>query len=602
MPAEAAEILHVSGRSIPASTGGFRWQSRVVPDGGSTCNGFSTVPTAESASGAGWGYNPHPLSSGLAHPICISVELQAACGMGSEATSAAYRTPIDLMNGLSNYRGHGAAGSYSFGLGAEEPFVVVVTEMAESTGCADYALTVTSDGPWTDGDKRPSIAGSAAIGDTLSGTNAAWRPSASLTVQPRWRRCDAVGASCIDIPGATGSDYTVTAADIGRTLRFRNVATDVDGTSMSDSAFIEPYIPFEERPAESLAAGDRVQNGVVGAAPGRCGDPKPAAGVSNQGTFFLFDAYPVRSVLNEPVCLVVRTVPGCAPNGVIPSIYEPAFVPESGTAANYASTSGFQANQPATASAMLPAAGSADAVVTYPNPVGGCGQYALTLGADAPFASVRPTVDGIAAEGGTLTAGNGAWSGTPAFSHSWLSCDAAGANCTPIGGAGGATYTPTAADVGRRLRVRVTATQGRSVSADSEPTGIVTAAAGAPAQPGGDGTAPKAAFSLARTTLQKVVRKGFIPVNVSCDETSTIALEALVARRPAKRLGGKRIAKGSGTCQAGRRAKVKAKLTRKARRGLRRRRSVAFTLNGTATDAAGNSGAVTKKAKLKRKR
>jgi hypothetical protein len=120
--------------------------------------------------------------------------------------------------------------------------------------------------------------------------------------------------------------------------------------------------------------------------------------------------------------------------------------------------------------------------------------------------------------------------------------------------------------------------------------------------PGGDGTAPKATLRLARTTLQKVVKQGFIPVNVSCDEASTVALRAVVARRVARRLGGRRIASGKGTCQPGRRTRIKAKLTRKARQGLKRRNSIAFTLNGTATDAAGNSGAVTKTARLKRTR
>ncbi|HEX6651522.1 MAG TPA: hypothetical protein VF072_02165 [Thermoleophilaceae bacterium] len=47
---------------------------------------------------------------------------------------------------------------------------------------------------------------------------------------------------------------------------------------------------------------------------------------------------------------------------------------------------------------------------------------------------------------------------------------------------------------------------------------------------------------------------------------------------------------------------LKVKLTRKARKGLKRRSSIAFTLRGTATDAAGNSGAVTKRAALRRKR
>ena len=77
------------------------------------------------------------------------------------------------------------------------------------------------------------------------------------TVQRRWRRCDAAGATCSDIPGATGMTYTVTDADLGHTLRFRNIATDPDGTSTSDSLFVEPFIPFETHAAESLGPGDR---------------------------------------------------------------------------------------------------------------------------------------------------------------------------------------------------------------------------------------------------------------------------------------------------------------------------------------------------------
>jgi hypothetical protein len=146
----------------------------------------------------------------------------------------------------------------------------------------------------------------------------------------------------------------------------------------------------------------------------------------------------------------------------------------------------------------------------------------------------------------------------------------------------------------------VTATQaGRSASADSAPSAVIAGAP--PPGPGGDETAPTATLKLARTTLQKVVKKGFVPVKVSCDEASAIALRAEVKRKLGKRLGGVKIASGKGTCLLGRTSKVKVKLTRKARKRLRRRKSVAFTLRGTAIDAAGNSGVLTKKAKLKRK-
>jgi hypothetical protein len=117
-----------------------------------------------------------------------------------------------------------------------------------------------------------------------------------------------------------------------------------------------------------------------------------------------------------------------------------------------------------------------------------------------------------------------------------------------------------------------------------------------------DRTAPHATLALARTTLRKVVQKGFIPVNVTCDETCTIDLRARVARKLRKRLGSLDIASGKGTGQAGRRVTVKLKLQRKARRRLRRTRSLTFTLRATLADAAGNRGSAVKKTKLRRPR
>ena len=114
----------------------------------------------------------------------------------------------------------------------------------------------------------------------------------------------------------------------------------------------------------------------------------------------------------------------------------------------------------------------------------------------------------------------------------------------------------------------MTATQGRSVSADSEPTGVVAAAPAPPpggpgaGGPGGGGdppavdrTGPKARLALNRTTLQRVVQRGFIPVSVTCDEACTITLTADVSRKLRKSLGGTRIARVKGNGAAGRAAR-----------------------------------------------
>jgi hypothetical protein len=76
----------------------------------------------------------------------------------------------------------------------------------------------------------------------------------------------------------------------------------------------------------------------------------------------------------------------------------------------------------------------------------------------APVADNAPAISGTAAVGQTLTAVPGTWlPSLVTFSYRWLRCDAIGAGCTPIAGATGATYSPVAADSGRRLSVAVTA-------------------------------------------------------------------------------------------------------------------------------------------------
>jgi hypothetical protein len=178
--------------------------------------------------------------------------------------------------------------------------------------------------------------------------------------------------------------------------------------------------------------------------------------------------------VNEPVCLVARTVPSCI-GGATAQIYNPAFDPVAGLVANYAGNSGRSVNDVGTASVPFAAGGTGEVVVSN-GAAGNCDSYAVTIGANAPFATARPAISGTPVENGALTATDGTWSGTPAIDRSWRRCDSGGNACEPIQGANGVSYTPTGADVGSRLRLRVTAAQGETVSSDSEPSEIVAAA------------------------------------------------------------------------------------------------------------------------------
>ena len=85
-------------------------------------------------------------------------------------------------------------------------------------------------------------------------------------------------------------------------------------------------------------------------------------------------------------------------------------------------------------------------------------------------------ISGSAQVGNTLTVSNGTWTGTNpiTYVYEWQRCDSAGANCVAISGATSSTYTLVAADVGFRIRSRVTATNSRgSTPADSAATAVV---------------------------------------------------------------------------------------------------------------------------------
>ena len=101
--------------------------------------------------------------------------------------------------------------------------------------------------------------------------------------------------------------------------------------------------------------------------------------------------------------------------------------------------------------------------------------YSWTI-ANGPATISPPTITGSAVVGQTLTAAPGTWSGSPAptFAYAWQRCTATGASCSSIAGATSPTYIVTAADVGSKLLVVVTATNsGGSGVASSSATGLV---------------------------------------------------------------------------------------------------------------------------------
>lgn len=95
----------------------------------------------------------------------------------------------------------------------------------------------------------------------------------------------------------------------------------------------------------------------------------------------------------------------------------------------------------------------------------------------APVNTASPAIGGQAVQGGKLTASTGSWSNSPiSYAYQWEDCNSAGASCTAISGATGSSYVLVSADVGKTVRVVVTATNSPgSASAASAASAVVSA-------------------------------------------------------------------------------------------------------------------------------
>ncbi len=100
-----------------------------------------------------------------------------------------------------------------------------------------------------------------------------------------------------------------------------------------------------------------------------------------------------------------------------------------------------------------------------------------------PANTAPPTINGTPAQGQTLTATPGTWTGTQpiAYGYQWRRCDSSGGSCADIAGATSSSYTVVPADAGASFVVAVTATNSvGTASASSAATAVVPGAAPQP--------------------------------------------------------------------------------------------------------------------------
>ena len=82
----------------------------------------------------------------------------------------------------------------------------------------------------------PTVTGQSQVGQTLSGTTGSWSGSQPMSFAYQWRRCDATGANCVAVSGATAQTYVLVAADQGSTIRVSVTATNPYGSASAQSS------------------------------------------------------------------------------------------------------------------------------------------------------------------------------------------------------------------------------------------------------------------------------------------------------------------------------------------------------------------------------
>lgn len=312
---------------------------------------------------------------------------------------------------------------------------------------------------------EPVVSGSPALGSTLTATEGTWTGSpTSFTFQ--WVRCGTSGGSedgsdCAVIGGATTAAYIVASGDVGSRLRVRVTASNADGaTTVASNATT-----------------------LIGAAPARVSDPV-VTGTARVGSTLTASQ---GGWTNSPTSFTYRWV-RCPASGGDP-LGETCAAIGGATSSSYVVASG---DVGARLRARVTASNSSGSTTSASNatPV-------VSSQPQGPRNTGEPGISGTARVGSTLTASSGSWTGSPtSYAFQWYSCPSTGGrpdatDCSALGGATARSYVPAAGTVGRRLRVRVTATNASgSGVAVSNPTAAVQAAPPATGCPAGTGPVP----------------------------------------------------------------------------------------------------------------
>ncbi len=148
--------------------------------------------------------------------------------------------------------------------------LVVILGLAAGAGARSSATPPANTSP-------PTISGTAQKGQRLHAEPGSWSGTSPIRFAYRWQRCSSSGTNCSNISGATDNDYTLTSADVGRTVRVVVAASNAAGASTAASS-PSAVVADAQAPAATASptiSGAAQLGSVLTASPGTWTGPGP---------------------------------------------------------------------------------------------------------------------------------------------------------------------------------------------------------------------------------------------------------------------------------------------------------------------------------------
>jgi len=258
----------------------------------------------------------------------------------------------------------------------------------------------------------PTVTGAAGVSHALSSSTGSWN-GAPTGFSYQWQRCTSAGAGCVNISGATGSAYALTAADAGSFVRSTVSAQNVNGSSSAVASAAVAVVPVPSVTAAPKLSGIAAVGKALRATPG---------------------------TWNTPATFTYQWL-RCSAKGT-------SCVPVGGATGTDFFMLGEDAGH------------TFEVAVTATNAAGST--QALTrrsaLVVSVPHLKRAPRITGLMRVGRRVVVSHGTWSGPPkSYRYQWLRCNGRGGGCRSIHHATHSTYRLGRSDFGHRLRARVTA-------------------------------------------------------------------------------------------------------------------------------------------------